>query len=110
MHVICRRPRDNAEDVRVGNVFFIKTAGHQRSHNIKQRWQPLGDGRWGRVVGREGADRSVRQSHDVLEGIRFTNFGEGLNNPTNYHSRPTNNELQVCVVAALQITSPSATS
>jgi hypothetical protein len=23
----------------------------------EQRWQPLGDGRWGRVVGREGAER-----------------------------------------------------
>ena len=25
--------------------------------NLKQRWQPLEDGRWGRVVGREGAER-----------------------------------------------------
>jgi hypothetical protein len=24
----------------------------------EQQWQPLGDGRWGRVVGREGAERS----------------------------------------------------
>ena len=23
----------------------------------EQQWQPLGDGRWGRVVGREGAER-----------------------------------------------------
>jgi hypothetical protein len=46
-----------------------------------------------------GRPRGLRGGHDVLEGIRFTNFGEGLNNPTKYHSRPTNNELQVCVVA-----------
>jgi hypothetical protein len=24
---------------------------------LEQRWQPLEDGRWGRVVGREGAER-----------------------------------------------------
>jgi hypothetical protein len=54
----------------------------------------LGDGRWGRVVGREGAERSVGRGHDVWKEYRFTKFGEGLKRPTNYHSRPTNNELQ----------------
>jgi hypothetical protein len=27
--------------------------------------QPLGDGRWGRVVGREGTERSVGRSHAI---------------------------------------------
>jgi hypothetical protein len=58
----------------------------------KQRWQPPVDGRWGRVVGREGTELSVGRSHDVWKG--FTKFGEGLKRPTNYHSLPTNNELQ----------------
>jgi hypothetical protein len=32
-------------------------------HMHEQRWQPLGDGRWGRVIGREGNERSVWRSH-----------------------------------------------
>ncbi len=43
--------RSRNED-RVGRRQSVEQAAH--SH---QRWQPLGDGRWGRVVGREGADR-----------------------------------------------------
>jgi hypothetical protein len=29
----------------------------EQADHSQQRWQPLGDGRWGRVVGREGAER-----------------------------------------------------
>jgi hypothetical protein len=36
----------------------------QKDHN-QQRWQPLGDGRLGHIVGREGAERSGRQCHGV---------------------------------------------
>ena len=34
---------------------------------VKQQWQPLGDGRWGRVVGRGGTGRSLGRSHDGLK-------------------------------------------
>jgi hypothetical protein len=37
----------------------------------EQRWQPLGDGHWGRVVGREGAERSVGRCHGVWRGMLY---------------------------------------
>ena len=37
---------------RVGHRQSVEQAAHSQ-----QSWQPLGDGRWGRVVGREGAER-----------------------------------------------------
>jgi hypothetical protein len=40
----------------------------------EQRWQPLGDGCWGRVVGREGTDRSVGRSH-VWKESGLLNWG-----------------------------------
>jgi hypothetical protein len=40
----------------------------------EQRWQPLGDGRWGRVVGREGTERSVGRSH-VWKESGLLNWG-----------------------------------
>ena len=43
--------RSRNED-RVGRRQSVEQAAHSQ-----QQWQPLGDGRWGRVVGREGADR-----------------------------------------------------
>jgi hypothetical protein len=43
--------RSRNED-RVGRRQSVEQAAHSQ-----QRWQPLGDGRWGRVVGREGAER-----------------------------------------------------
>ena len=43
--------RSRNED-RVGHRQSLEQAAHSQ-----QRWQPLGDGRWGRVVGREGAER-----------------------------------------------------
>jgi hypothetical protein len=49
----------------------VRTAGSCASDLLgsrhtyhEQRWQPLGDGRWGRVVGRGGTGRSVGRSHD----------------------------------------------
>jgi hypothetical protein len=41
---------------------------------MDQRWQPLGDGRWGRVVGREGTERSVGRSH-VWKESGLLNWG-----------------------------------
>lgn len=43
--------RSRNED-RVGRRQSVEQAAHSQ-----QQWQPLGDGRWGRVVGREGAER-----------------------------------------------------
>ena len=43
----------------------------------KQRWQPLGDERWSRVVGRERAERSVGRSHDVWKEKGLLNLGKG---------------------------------
>jgi hypothetical protein len=43
---------------RVGRSQSVEQAAHSQ-----QRWQPLGDGRWGRVVGREDTERSVGRSH-----------------------------------------------
>jgi hypothetical protein len=38
---------------------------------IQQRWQPLEDGRWGRVVGREGAERYLGEAMMVVKGIFY---------------------------------------
>ncbi len=43
--------RSRNED-RVGRSQSVEQKAHSQ-----QGWQPLGDGRWGRVVGREGAER-----------------------------------------------------
>jgi hypothetical protein len=43
--------RSRNED-RVGRRQSVEQEAHSQ-----QRWQPLEDGRWGRVVGREGAER-----------------------------------------------------
>jgi hypothetical protein len=40
----------------------------------EQLWQPLGDGRWGRVVGRESTKRSVGRSH-VWKESGLLNWG-----------------------------------
>ncbi len=35
----------------------VGRASVEQAAHSQQQWQPLGDGRWGRVVGREGAER-----------------------------------------------------
>ena len=39
------------------------SAESYNSPALEQEWQPLGDGRWDRVVEREGVERSVGRSH-----------------------------------------------
>ena len=54
-----------------------KRGSASQSQNVEQKernqqqWQPLGDGRWGRVVGREGSERSVGRCHGVWKGILY---------------------------------------
>jgi hypothetical protein len=50
--------------------FVLGTAVITHTHICgEQQWQPLGDSLWGRVVGREGAERSVGRCHGVWKGI-----------------------------------------
>jgi hypothetical protein len=48
----CVRVRRSRNEDRVGRWQSVEQAAHSQ-----QRWLSLGDGRWGRVVGREGVVR-----------------------------------------------------
>ena len=50
---------------------FFSSRGSDFRNCQEQRWQPLGDGRWGRVIGREGAERSVGRCHGVWKGMLY---------------------------------------
>jgi hypothetical protein len=53
----------NAQDT-VLCSYFAQRSG-------EQRWQPLEDGRWGRVVGREGAERQLGEAMMVVKGMFY---------------------------------------
>jgi hypothetical protein len=58
----------------LANQFYRRKPRTNIWPDIEQRWQPLGDGRWGRVVGREGTERSVGRSH-VWKESGLLNWG-----------------------------------